>query len=66
MNTTNTISQAKKPDANKSNSHTKETNDLKMPTLDQFMELIKDEGNALNTGNSPSAYNAYRKYNKGS
>lgn len=36
---------------------------FKMPTLEQFMELITDENKLLAT--TPSSYNAYRKYNKG-
>jgi hypothetical protein len=42
---------------------TAKSNNIQMPTLDQFMELITGENGALAI--TPSGYNAYRKYNKG-
>ena len=35
-----------------------------MPSLDQFMDLIKSEKSAL--ASMPSGYNVYNKYSKGS
>jgi len=38
-------------------------NNIQMPTLDQFMELVTGENGALAI--TPSGYNVYNKYNKG-
>lgn len=35
---------------------------IQMPTLDQFMNLVKSEKSAL--ASSPSGYNVYNKYSK--
>lgn len=41
-----------------------EENTLRLPTLDQFMELITDEQKSV--ASSPSGYNVYNKYHKSS